>query len=153
LNKFKLEFYLSNRDGDADELDSYVEIKPGAGNVQWSILEKKFIILILGGTEGNDWALMLMNMYLKWGMSSNYECLISNLLNQIKPIEKKNHYTIATIVEKTDGEIAGIKHCLLKISGPKAFGWLKKESGIHRLVRNSPFDSSVIFSSYFQMLI
>ena len=74
-----------------------------------------------GGTESCDWAMMLARMYEKWA--------------------KRRGYDIETISVNRDGE-AGIKSTTLKISGRNAFGWLKSESGVHRLVRNSPFDSS-----------
>ena len=73
-----------------------------------------------GGTESQDWANMLRRMYMKWSDSKNYKC---NLISEHK------------------GEEAGIKSSTIKIEGDYVFGWLKKESGIHRLVRISPFDS------------
>ncbi len=73
-----------------------------------------------GGTESQDWADMLRRMYLKWSGNKN---LKSNLISEHK------------------GEEAGIKSSTIKIVGDYAFGWLKSESGIHRLVRISPFDS------------
>ena len=73
-----------------------------------------------GGTESQDWADMLRRMYLKWSDNKN---LKSNLISEHK------------------GEEAGIKSSTIKIEGDYAFGWLKSESGIHRLVRISPFDS------------
>jgi len=73
-----------------------------------------------GGTESQDWADMLRKMYLKW---SDQKKLRSNLISEHK------------------GEEAGIKSSTIKIEGDYAFGWLKSESGIHRLVRISPFDS------------
>ena len=74
-----------------------------------------------GGTEAQDWAHMLLRMYFRWAEFHNYG------------IE---------ILEESDGEEAGIKSATMKITGPKAYGWLKSESGIHRLVRISPFDSN-----------
>ena len=74
-----------------------------------------------GGTESCDWAMMLARMYEKWA--------------------RRRGYDIETIAVNRDGE-AGIKSTTLKISGRNAFGWLKSESGVHRLVRNSPFDSN-----------
>ena len=73
-----------------------------------------------GGTESQDWADMLRRMYLKWSDSKKFR---SNLISEHK------------------GEEAGIKSSTIKIEGDYVFGWLKKESGIHRLVRISPFDS------------
>jgi len=73
-----------------------------------------------GGTESQDWAEMLRRMYLKWSDNKKYK---SNLISEHK------------------GDEAGIKSSTIKIHGDYAFGWLKKESGIHRLVRISPFDS------------
>ena len=73
-----------------------------------------------GGTESQDWADMLRRMYLKWSDNKNFK---SNLISEHK------------------GDEAGIKSSTVKIEGDYVFGWLKKESGIHRLVRISPFDS------------
>ena len=73
-----------------------------------------------GGTESQDWADMLRRMYLKWSDKKNFK---SNLISEHK------------------GDEAGIKSATIKINGDYVFGWLKKESGIHRLVRISPFDS------------
>jgi peptide chain release factor 2 len=73
-----------------------------------------------GGTESQDWAAMLMRMYTRWAEQSGYK---------------------AQILEMHDGEEAGIKSATLQITGPSAYGWLKTESGVHRLVRISPFDS------------
>ena len=73
-----------------------------------------------GGTESQDWADMLRRMYIKWADSKNY----------------KFH-----LISEHKGEEAGIKSSTIKIEGDYVFGWLKKESGIHRLVRISPFDS------------
>ena len=73
-----------------------------------------------GGTESQDWADMLRRMYLKWSDKKNYK---SSLISEHK------------------GDEAGIKSATIKIEGDYVFGWLKKESGIHRLVRISPFDS------------
>lgn len=74
-----------------------------------------------GGTEAQDWAQMLLRMYFRWAESHKYEI---------------------NILEESEGEEAGIKSATMKISGQKAYGWLKSESGIHRLVRISPFDSN-----------
>ena len=74
-----------------------------------------------GGTESQDWAEMLQRMYVRWAESNN--CKIS-------------------LLQETKGEEAGIKSCILKFSKEFTYGWLKRESGIHRLVRISPFDSN-----------
>lgn len=74
-----------------------------------------------GGTEAQDWAYMLARMYSRWA--------------------EKREYKIE-ITDKNDGEEAGVKSITLCIKGEKAYGWLKKESGVHRLVRISPFDSN-----------
>lgn len=74
-----------------------------------------------GGTESQDWAEMILRMYLRWG-------------------DKKGFQT--EIVEASAGEVAGIKSATVKFSGDYAFGWLRTETGVHRLVRKSPFDSN-----------
>ncbi|MDR3030795.1 MAG: peptide chain release factor 2 [Holosporales bacterium] len=74
-----------------------------------------------GGTEAQDWAEMLARMYSRWAEKKSYK---------------------VEITDKNDGEEAGVKSITLHIKGQKAFGWLKKESGVHRLVRISPFDSN-----------
>lgn len=74
-----------------------------------------------GGTESCDWASMLLRMYQKWAAKRGWK------------IE---------VIEKLDGEVAGIKNATLQISGPFAYGYCKAEKGVHRLVRISPFDSS-----------
>ncbi len=73
-----------------------------------------------GGTESQDWADMLRRMYLKWSDNKKYK---------------------STLISEHKGDEAGIKSSTIKIEGDYVFGWLKKESGIHRLVRISPFDS------------
>ncbi len=73
-----------------------------------------------GGTESQDWAEMLRRMYLKWSDKKNFK---------------------SYIISEHKGEEAGVKSTTIKINGDYVFGWLKKESGIHRLVRISPFDS------------
>jgi peptide chain release factor 2 len=75
-----------------------------------------------GGTESQDWAEMLQRMYMRWAESQE-DCRVN-------------------LFQETRGEEAGIKSCILKISKEYSYGWLKKESGIHRLVRISPFDSN-----------
>ena len=89
--------------GEADSNDSYLEVHAGAG-----------------GTESQDWAEMLVRMYIRWAERRGYK---------------------VEILETTDGEEAGIKSATLQIKGDDAYGWLKTESGVHRLVRISPFDS------------
>lgn len=74
-----------------------------------------------GGTEAQDWAEMLLRMYSRWAEKHKYKLFY---------------------VEETEGEVAGIKSATLKISGMNAYGWLKGETGVHRLVRISPFDSN-----------
>jgi len=91
---------LSN---DEDQLDAIMEINPGAG-----------------GTESQDWAEMLLRMYIMWGEKNGYK--VKEVYNQ-------------------PGETAGIKSATLEFSGDFAYGYLKSEIGVHRLVRISPFDS------------
>ena len=90
--------------GEADKNDAYLEVHAGAG-----------------GTESQDWAEMLMRMYLRWAERSGYR---------------------TSCEQETPGEEAGVKSVTLRISGNNSYGWLKTESGVHRLVRISPFDSS-----------
>ena len=90
--------------GEADGLDSYLEVHAGAG-----------------GTESQDWANMLLRMYTRWAEQHGY----------------KIEY-----LEETSGEEAGIKSATIQVKGRNAFGWLKTEDGVHRLVRISPFDSN-----------
>ncbi|MGC2855510.1 peptide chain release factor 2 [Novispirillum sp. DQ9] len=99
--KRQLETLLS---GEADGFDCFLEINAGAG-----------------GTEAQDWALMMMRMYTRWAEAHKYK---------------------VELVEESGGEEAGIKSATLQITGHNAYGWLKTESGVHRLVRISPFDSS-----------
>ncbi len=73
-----------------------------------------------GGTEAQDWANMLLRMYLRWGEKHGFK---------------------TEIVELSEGEVAGIKSATVKFTGPYAYGWLRTETGVHRLVRKSPFDS------------
>ncbi len=73
-----------------------------------------------GGTEAQDWANMLCRMYLRWG---------------------ERHGFVTELLEVTDGEVAGIKSATIRLEGEYAFGWLRTEIGVHRLVRKSPFDS------------
>jgi peptide chain release factor 2 len=74
-----------------------------------------------GGTESTDWAAMLLRMYTRWAGA---------------------HAMDVEVIEETDGEQVGIKSATVKISGVNAYGWLKTEAGVHRLVRISPFDSA-----------
>ena len=90
--------------GEADANDAYVEINAGTG-----------------GTEAQDWAEMLMRMYMRWAEQHDYK---------------------VQLLEQSEGEAAGIKSATLQVSGPNAYGWLKTEAGVHRLVRISPFDSA-----------
>ena len=73
-----------------------------------------------GGTEAQDWCNIVLRMYLRWGESRGFK---------------------TEIIELSDGDVAGIKSATVKFSGEYAFGWLRTESGVHRLVRKSPFDS------------
>ena len=85
-----------------------------------------------GGTEAQDWAEMILRMYLRWGESNGFT---------------------TELVEASSGEVAGIKSSTIKFTGEYAFGWLRTETGVHRLVRKSPFDSGnrrhTSFSSVF----
>ncbi|MBS0185261.1 MAG: peptide chain release factor 2 [Proteobacteria bacterium] len=74
-----------------------------------------------GGTEAQDWTQILLRMYIRWAESRNFKW---------------------ELIEESPGEEAGLKSATLKIKGDKAYGWLKTESGVHRLVRISPFDSN-----------
>ncbi|WP_207478234.1 peptide chain release factor 2 [Arenibaculum pallidiluteum] len=98
--KLELESLLS---GEADANDCFLEVNAGAG-----------------GTEAQDWAEMLMRMYLRWAEQHGYK---------------------TEWLEESPGEEAGIKSATVQIKGHNAYGWLKTESGVHRLVRISPFDS------------
>ena len=97
----ELETLLS---GEADRNDTFMQINAGAG-----------------GTESQDWARMLMRMYMRWAERHGYS---------------------VEILDEHAGEEAGIKSATLQIKGHNAYGWLKTESGVHRLVRISPFDSN-----------
>jgi peptide chain release factor 2 len=74
-----------------------------------------------GGTESQDWAAMLMRMYARWSEQHGYK---------------------VDYIEETEGEAAGIKSATIEVSGRNAYGWLKTENGVHRLVRISPFDAN-----------
>jgi peptide chain release factor 2 len=73
-----------------------------------------------GGTEAQDWAQMLMRMYLKWADGHGFR---------------------VEVMDQSDGEVAGIKGASMRVEGEYAYGWLRTETGVHRLVRKSPFDS------------
>ena len=89
--------------GKMDSHNAFLDIQAGAG-----------------GTEAQDWAAMLLRMYLKWA----------------------DRHGIATeIIDQSDGEVAGIKGATVSMTGDYAYGWLRTETGVHRLVRKSPFDS------------
>jgi peptide chain release factor 2 len=103
LQKAKISSLEVMLSGEADKNSTYLEIHPGAG-----------------GTESQDWAEMLLRMYIRWGENKGFSI---------------------DLVEKNPGEEAGLKSVTIKINGNNAYGWLKTESGIHRLVRISPFDS------------
>jgi len=74
-----------------------------------------------GGTEAQDWAEMILRMYLRWGEQHKFHC---------------------ELIEASAGDVAGIKSATVKFTGPYAFGWLRTETGVHRLVRKSPFDAN-----------
>jgi peptide chain release factor 2 len=90
--------------GEMDENCAYLDIQSGSG-----------------GTEAQDWAEMLLRMYLRWADDKGFK---------------------AELVECSAGDVAGIKSATIQVSGDYAFGWLRTEIGVHRLVRKSPFDSS-----------
>lgn len=89
--------------GEMDPVSAYLDIQAGAG-----------------GTEAQDWANMLLRMYLRWG---------------------EQHGFSIDVIEMSAGEVAGIKSATLHVQGEYAYGWLRTETGVHRLVRKSPFDS------------
>jgi peptide chain release factor 2 len=89
--------------GPMDSHNAFVDIQAGAG-----------------GTEAQDWAQMLLRMYLKWADAHGFK---------------------VETMDQSDGEVAGIKGVSLRIEGDYAYGWLRTETGVHRLVRKSPFDS------------
>jgi peptide chain release factor 2 len=101
VSRRELEALLS---GEADANDAYLEVHAGAG-----------------GTESQDWASMLLRMYVRWAEQHGYK---------------------VDYIEETQGEEAGIKSATIEIKGHNAYGWLKSENGVHRLVRISPFDSN-----------
>ncbi|MCP8898023.1 peptide chain release factor 2 [Gilvimarinus xylanilyticus] len=89
--------------GEMDENSAYLDIQSGSG-----------------GTEAQDWAEMVLRMYLRWGEAKGFK---------------------TTLEEASAGEVAGIKSATIRFEGEYAFGWLRTETGVHRLVRKSPFDS------------
>jgi peptide chain release factor 2 len=89
--------------GQNDGNDCYLDIQSGSG-----------------GTEAQDWANMLLRMYLRWGEEHGFK---------------------TELIEVSEGEVAGIKSATIRFGGEYAFGWLRTETGVHRLVRKSPFDS------------
>ena len=89
--------------GQNDANDGYIDIQSGSG-----------------GTEAQDWASMLLRMYLRWGEAHGFK---------------------TELIEVSDGDVAGIKSATIRFEGEYAFGWLRTETGVHRLVRKSPFDS------------
>jgi len=99
---FRLEF---NRmfSGETDECNAFLDIQSGSG-----------------GTEAQDWAEMLLRMYLRWAESRGFT---------------------TEMIDYSPGEVAGIKGATIKVEGDYAFGWLRTETGVHRLVRKSPFDA------------
>jgi peptide chain release factor 2 len=90
--------------GEMDTSNAYLDIQSGAG-----------------GTEAQDWAEMLLRMYLRWAEAHDFK---------------------AELIEASSGEVAGIKSATIKIDGDYVYGWLRTETGVHRLVRKSPYDSS-----------
>lgn len=89
--------------GEMDANSAYLDIQSGSG-----------------GTEAQDWAEMLLRMYLRWGEAHGFQ---------------------VELIEASAGDVAGIKSATIHIAGPYAYGWLRTETGVHRLVRKSPFDS------------
>jgi len=89
--------------GEMDANNAFLDIQSGAG-----------------GTEAQDWAEMLLRMYLRWGEAKGFK---------------------TELIEVSDGDVAGIKSATIRFEGDHAFGWLRTETGVHRLVRKSPFDS------------
>ena len=89
--------------GEMDPSSAFVDVQAGSG-----------------GTEAQDWAEMLLRMYLRWGERRGFE---------------------TELIEVSEGEVAGIKSATVRFAGDYAYGWLRTESGVHRLVRKSPFDS------------
>jgi len=89
--------------GEMDSHSAFLDIQAGAG-----------------GTEAQDWAQMLLRMYLRWGAAHAFRC---------------------EVIDSNPGEVAGMKSATIEVQGEYAYGWLRTETGVHRLVRKSPFDS------------
>ena len=100
LKELEFQRMFSNK---MDPNDAFLDIQAGSG-----------------GTEAQDWAEMLMRMYLRWGEDKKFT---------------------VEVIEVSPGDVAGIKSATIKYSGDYAYGWLRTETGVHRLVRKSPFDS------------
>jgi len=98
----RLEFRRMFR-GEMDSHNAFLDIQAGAG-----------------GTEAQDWAQMLLRMYLKWAVARGFS---------------------AEVIDSSPGEVAGFKSATIEVRGDYAYGWLRTETGVHRLVRKSPFDS------------
>ena len=90
--------------GEMDSANAYIDIQAGAG-----------------GTEAQDWASIVLRMYLRWGEDKGFK---------------------TEVLEVSDGDVAGVKSASIKFIGEYAYGWLRTETGVHRLVRKSPFDSN-----------
>ncbi len=90
--------------GELDQNNAYMDVQSGSG-----------------GTEAQDWANMILRMYLRWGERHGFQ---------------------VELIEVSAGDVAGIKSATVKLTGPYAYGWLRTETGVHRLVRKSPFDAN-----------
>jgi peptide chain release factor 2 len=125
---------LADMEGDADSLEEAARtlkaLKERAGRAELEALlsgeadgNDAYVEINsgAGGTESADWALMLTRMYTRWANA---------------------HDMAVDVLEETPGETAGLKSATLQVKGPNAYGWLKTEAGVHRLVRISPFDSN-----------
>lgn len=114
----------SEIDSEADRLEEMVDALELRSMLGEPDDQRNAILTIhpgAGGTESQDWAEMLLRMYTRWG--------------------EQHGYTVS-MLEYQEGDVAGVKSASLHIAGPMAYGYLKAESGVHRLVRISPFDSS-----------
>ena len=125
---------LAEAEGDADTADAAVaDLKAFAAEAKRREIESLLageadandayleVNAGAGGTEAQDWAQMMLRMYSRWAEKRGYK---------------------VTLTEESEGEQAGIKSATIQVSGPNAYGWLKTESGVHRLVRISPFDAA-----------